>query len=68
MSNILRDKIYEALDYSTLQSELDEVMRIVEEYLEKAFDAAKDQKHLGCGDYEDKYWSWNSWYDEEVNI
>ena len=68
MSNVLRDKINKALDYDTLESELNEVMEIIEDYLEEAFDAAKDQRHLGCGDYEDMYWDWKVWYDEEVNI
>ena len=44
------------------------IMEIIEEYLEEAFDAAKDYKHLSCGGYEDIYSFWKEWYDEEVNI
>ena len=45
-----------------------QIMDVIEDYLEKAFDAAKEQRHLGCGDYEDMYYDWKVWYDEEVNI
>lgn len=65
--NKLRERLV-GLPVSISSSELDEIMEIIEEYLEQAFDAGKDEVHLGCGDYEDAYWDWKVWYDEEVNI
>ena len=66
--NKIREKIIVLDLFHQSSYEIDNIMEIIEEYLEKAFDAAKDQRHLGCGDYEDAYWSWKTWYDEEVNI
>ena len=65
--NKIREEIKKLLPRQK-ETKIDEIMEVILIYLELAFDAAKDQRHLGCGDYEDMYWSWNTWYDEEVNI
>ena len=67
--NWIKKRITDIVDDNALtDEELGMIMKVIEEYLEEAFDAAKDQRHLGCGDYEDMYWDWKVWYDEEVNI
>jgi len=69
--NKIREKIQEVLgngELNTIELESNAIMEIIEEYLEQAFDAAKEERHLGCGDYEDMYWDWKVWYDEEVNV
>jgi hypothetical protein len=64
MSNFIRNKIYRALDSSALESEMNEVMNIVEEYLAEAFYAGRDEYHTGCGDFEQTYPTFDDWYKE----
>ena len=65
--NKLREDILK-LSYGIPKKHMDKIMETIEVYLEKAFDAAKEEKHLGCGDYEDVYWDWKVWYNNEINI
>lgn len=64
--NKIREKIKEQL-FNNSKSDVDAIMTIIEQYLEEAFDAAKEIRCLGCGDYENMYYNWKTWYDDEIN-
>lgn len=66
--NNIKEKIIEILPNAVFDEDINLIMEIIEEYLEEAFDAAKDYKYLSCGGYEDIYSFWKEWYDIEVNI